>query len=188
MEKLHQVDEESHQRARQHILNRLAALHRWISSTKEEARRLGCSEEDIEAASHPCQVTAPVSVLHCDHLVLTVRDLRKALCFYGDVLGMTVQRFGEHRWALVYGTGKINLHEADQAPILPRAQTPTPGSADLCFLVDQPVEKVALALQSQGIAVEVGPVNRQGARQSLRSIYVRDPDGNLIELANEVNC
>lgn len=188
MEKQHQMDEADRKRARQNILHRLAALHRWIGNAKEDARRLGCSEEEIDAASHQCQATAPFSILHCDHLVLTVRDLHKTLRFYGDVLGMTVQRFGENRWALIYGTGKINLHEFDQAPILPRAQMPTPGSADLCFLVDRPVEKVAMELQSKGITVEVGPVKRQGARHPLRSIYVRDPDGNLIELANEVNC
>lgn len=125
------------------------------------------------------------SVVRCDHLVLTVKDIEASKAFYRR-LGMTVENFGEGRTALVYATGKINLHEADKAPILPRAKQPEPGSADLCFIVSRPVTQVREALEKAGLAVELGPVARTGAFQALSSIYLRDPDGNLVELANEV--
>ncbi len=126
------------------------------------------------------------TVKRCDHIVLTVADKEKSVDFYSKALGMRLEVFGQDRVALVYGTGKINLHEAKGAPILPRAKTPTPGAADLCFIVDTPVETVISALKEKGVAIELGPVERTGAFSKLRSVYVRDPDGNLIELSNEV--
>ena len=126
------------------------------------------------------------TVERCDHIVLTVADKGKTVAFYTEVLGMRAEEFGAGRVALVYGTGKINLHEAAGAPILPRAKEPTPGSADLCFIVDSPLDVVIATLKEKGVAIELGPVERTGAFSKLRSVYVRDPDGNLIELANTV--
>ena len=118
-----------------------------------------------------------------DHLVLTVADLEATVAFYAR-LGMAAVRFdaadGTARWALSFGAQKINLHVAG-AEFEPKARAPTPGSADLCFLSDTPLEDWIRAL---GGAVIEGPVPRTGAAGPIRSIYLRDPDGNLIEIAN----
>ena len=121
-----------------------------------------------------------------DHLVLTVRDLKAAIDFYVRALGMTEVTFGAGRKALAFGTQKINLHEAGKE-FEPKAETPTPGSADLCFLTSTPVEQYAAHLATLGIEVIEGPVARTGAVGALLSIYVRDPDMNLIEIANLKN-
>jgi len=118
-----------------------------------------------------------------DHLVLTVRDLRASIDFYTRALGMTEVTFGSGRKALAFGRQKINLHLAGQE-FEPKAERPTPGSGDLCFLTDTPVDRYAAHLATLGILVVEGPVARTGAVDPLRSIYVRDPDQNLIEIAN----
>jgi catechol 2,3-dioxygenase-like lactoylglutathione lyase family enzyme len=118
-----------------------------------------------------------------DHLVLTVRSLGASIDFYTRALGMSEVTFGAGRKALVYGRQKINLHEAGKE-FEPKAEKPTPGSADLCFLTETPVEQYAAHLKSLGIEVIEGPVARTGAVAPLWSIYVRDPDANLIEIAN----
>lgn len=119
-----------------------------------------------------------------DHLVLTVRSVETTCDFYRRALGLEVVAF-KGRFALQLGNQKINLHQAG-AEFAPHARAPNPGSGDLCLLSDEPVEAVSQRLAAQGIAVEEGPVARTGARHPLRSIYFRDPDGNLIEVANEV--
>src|SRR5687767_8541997 len=116
-----------------------------------------------------------------DHLVLTVRDLDATLRFYVDGLGMRLVSFGEGRQALHFGTQKINLHVAGRE-FEPKAATPTPGSADLCFLVDEALEVLAQRLPALGYPIIEGPVERTGATGPLVSIYLRDPDGNLVEL------
>jgi len=118
-----------------------------------------------------------------DHLVLTVADIGKTCEFYGHVLGMEVVTFGADRKALAFGAQKINLHQRGKE-FAPKAAFPTPGSADLCFLTDVPLEDVAAHLRSFGGAIEEGPVRRTGATGPILSIYARDPDGNLIEIAN----
>jgi catechol 2,3-dioxygenase-like lactoylglutathione lyase family enzyme len=118
-----------------------------------------------------------------DHLVLTVSDLDATVAFYTDVLGMEAQTFGDGRRALHFGQSKINLHVAGHE-FEPKAAHPAPGSADLCFIVDDPLEAVTAHLAARGVAVIDGPVERTGARGTLRSVYLRDPDNNLIELSN----
>jgi catechol 2,3-dioxygenase-like lactoylglutathione lyase family enzyme len=118
-----------------------------------------------------------------DHIVLTVRDVERTIAFYSDLLGMDPVTFGDGRRALAFGQQKINLHPAD-APIVPHAQSPTAGSADLCFLTTTPIVECIAHLQAQGIAIEQGPVPRSGAVGPLISVYVRDPDGNLIEISH----
>ena len=117
-----------------------------------------------------------------DHLVLTVADLDTTVAFYAR-LGMVTERFMDDRLALHFGRQKINLHPAG-AEFEPYARRPEPGSADLCFLVDEPMAAVERELAAAGIGIEVGPVERTGAQGPLESVYVRDPDGNLIELSH----
>ena len=119
-----------------------------------------------------------------DHLVLTVKDIAATSDFYQTALGMKTVTFAENRKALVFNTGKINLHEAGNE-FIPRALRPTPGSADLCFITKTPVPAVAEKLQSLSIPIIAGPVKKTGALGPLLSIYLRDPDGNLIEVSNE---
>lgn len=118
-----------------------------------------------------------------DHLVLTVADIARSVRFYEDALGMVAEAFtvadGSQRWALKFGDQKINLHKSD-APFAPHAQVPMAGSADVCFLTDAPLAEWVAHL---GAAIIDGPVNRTGATGPIISIYVRDPDGNLIEVA-----
>jgi catechol 2,3-dioxygenase-like lactoylglutathione lyase family enzyme len=122
-------------------------------------------------------------ITNLDHLVLTVRDLDATVRFYVERLGMRLETFGDGRKALHFGSQKINLHLAGQE-FEPKADRPTPGSADLCFLSGTPVEDLATHLKGLGLRLIEGPVGRTGATGPLRSIYLRDPDGNLIEIAN----
>jgi catechol 2,3-dioxygenase-like lactoylglutathione lyase family enzyme len=118
-----------------------------------------------------------------DHLVLTVDDLDRTIAFYVGVLGMTLTTFGSGRTALTFGTTKINLHQRG-SEFEPKALAPTPGSADVCLIVDDPLDDVVRELTGAGVAIEEGPVERTGARGPIVSVYVRDPDANLIELSN----
>jgi len=124
---------------------------------------------------------------HLDHLVLTVADPEVTVDFYTRVLGMRAVTFGEGRKALSFGNQKINLHQAGrefEPKAEPKAERPTPGAADLCFIVATPLEQVIAHLQAQQVAILEGPVQRTGATGPIRSVYLRDPDQNLIELSN----
>lgn len=123
--------------------------------------------------------------LRLDHLVLTVSDVEASSRWYAEILGLEPIRFGQGRHALRIADQKINLHPIGAA-IEPRATAPTPGSADLCFVTRTDLEAVSAQLVRIGVRIVQGPVARSGARANLRSIYIRDPDGNLIEIANEV--
>ena len=118
-----------------------------------------------------------------DHLVLTVADIDASCAFYQRVLGIQVVTFGQGRKALAFGQQKINLHRLG-AEFEPKALRPTPGSADLCLLVSTPLVEVMAHLQRCDVAIEEGPMPRTGATGPLLSVYIRDPDRNLIELAN----
>ncbi len=117
-----------------------------------------------------------------DHLVLTVADIEATCAFYERALGMRRVVFGGGRVALQFGRQKLNLHQAGYE-FEPKALRPTPGSADLCFVTSQPIEAVVAHLESVGVAIELGPVARSGALGPIQSVYLRDPDGNLIEIA-----
>jgi catechol 2,3-dioxygenase-like lactoylglutathione lyase family enzyme len=117
-----------------------------------------------------------------DHLVLTVRDLAATLRFYVEGLGMGLVTFDQGRQALHFGSHKINLHVAGHE-FEPKAAQPIPGSADLCFLTEHRLAEIAERLTSLGYPVIEGPGVRTGATGPIRSIYFRDPDGNLIEIA-----
>jgi catechol 2,3-dioxygenase-like lactoylglutathione lyase family enzyme len=117
-----------------------------------------------------------------DHLVITAHDVDATCTFYTRVLGMCEVTFGDGRKALSFGDQKINVHQAGRE-IVPHALVPTPGSADLCFLTDSSASQIQAHLQTCSIKPELGPVERTGAMGKITSIYLRDPDGNLIELA-----
>ena len=119
---------------------------------------------------------------HLDHLVLTVADIERSCAFYAQVLGMSVVTFKGDRKALAFGTQKINLHQLGRE-FEPKAERPTAGSADLCFIVATPLDEVIAELAHLGVPVLEGPVTRTGATGPIRSVYVRDPDANLIELS-----
>lgn len=121
-----------------------------------------------------------------DHLVLTVKDIDASVVFYQRVLGMDVVTFGGGRKALSYGTQKINLHQHGQE-FEPKALQPTPGSADLCFLSATPLSQIISHLQRCTVPIIEGPVQRTGAKGPIMSVYIRDPDMNLIELANQLS-
>ncbi len=120
---------------------------------------------------------------HLDHLVLTVSSIEHSVRFYVEVLGMKEIQFGKNRKALLFGNQKINLHEKGKE-FAPKAAKPQPGSADLCFICNTPIAEVIQELQNKGIEIVEGPVKRTGATQPILSVYVRDPDQNLIEIAN----
>ena len=119
-----------------------------------------------------------------DHVVLPTRDLERCLDFYTRVLGMRVERYGANRIALRFGDHKFNVHPPGfDAGI--KARIPTPGSLDLCFLANRPLEEVIAHLKRESVPIEEGPIERSGARFTIRSVYVRDPDGNLIEISEK---
>jgi catechol 2,3-dioxygenase-like lactoylglutathione lyase family enzyme len=119
---------------------------------------------------------------HLDHLVLTTAQLERCVAFYTQVLGMTLETFGAGRTALRFGAQKINLHEAGKE-FEPKARRPTPGALDLCFIADRPLDEVIAHLRAVGAPIIEGPVERTGATGPIRSVYLRDPDENLIEIA-----
>jgi catechol 2,3-dioxygenase-like lactoylglutathione lyase family enzyme len=120
-----------------------------------------------------------------DHLVLTVRDLDATVRFYVQGLKMRLETFGQGRKALHFGRQTINLHVAGRE-FEPKAAEPTPGSADLCFVTEHPLEEIGERLASLGYPIIEGPVARTGALGPILSIYTRDPDGNLFEIARRI--
>ena len=122
---------------------------------------------------------------HIDHIVLTTRDKDACIRFYSEILGMKLVRFrtpSEERLALAFGNQKINLHEWGKE-FDPKAHVPVPGSLDLCFIASLPLEQVIDKLKASKIEILEGPVMKTGATSKIRSVYVRDPDLNLIEIA-----
>jgi catechol 2,3-dioxygenase-like lactoylglutathione lyase family enzyme len=117
-----------------------------------------------------------------DHIVLTVRDIKRTCAFYESALGMKGLTFGAGRKALVFGSQKINLHEHGKE-FEPKAERPTPGSADFCLLTDSTLAEVVAELNRLGVSLVEGPVLRTGAVGEMDSVYIRDPDGNLVEVA-----
>lgn len=120
-----------------------------------------------------------------DHFVLTVASIDATCTFYSEVLGMQVLEFAGGRKALSFGTQKINLHQRGKE-FEPKAQAPTAGSADFCLITDVPLEDVATQLKALNIKIEEGIVDRTGATGPIRSVYIRDPDMNLVEISNYV--
>jgi catechol 2,3-dioxygenase-like lactoylglutathione lyase family enzyme len=118
-----------------------------------------------------------------DHIVLTVFDLERTCDFYSRVLGMKIVKFGEGRTALSFGRQKLNLHLFGRE-FEPKALKPTPGSIDLCFVTETPLDEVIAHVKSCDVKIAEGPVPKTGATGPMSSIYIRDPDGNLVEISN----
>ena len=119
---------------------------------------------------------------HIDHIVLTTRDKDACIRFYTEVLGMTLEKFAGNRLALKFGSQKINLHEWGRE-FTPRAHVAAPGTLDLCFIASIGLEKVIENLKKNNIPILEGPVAKTGAAGPIRSVYVRDPDLNLVEIS-----
>jgi catechol 2,3-dioxygenase-like lactoylglutathione lyase family enzyme len=124
-----------------------------------------------------------MNISRIDHFVLTVHDIDATCKFYSEILGMRGVTFGNGRKALVFGEQKINLHQSGNE-FEPKALHPTPGSADVCFITETPIMKVVEHLQNKGAFIFEGPVERTGAVGRIMSVYLRDPDQNLIEISN----
>ncbi len=122
---------------------------------------------------------------HIDHVVLTTRDLPSCLKFYAEILGMKLEKFQtptETRIALRFGNQKINVHEWGRE-FTPRAHVAAPGTLDLCFIASLPLEEVIKKLAQNQVKIIEGPVMKTGAMSKIRSVYVRDPDLNLVEIS-----
>lgn len=126
-----------------------------------------------------------MKISHLDHLVLTVSNIESTCHFYQTVLGFEVITFKDDRKALKFGNQKINLHQQGNE-FEPKALQPTPGSADLCFISDTPISEVVAHLKQLNIQIEEGPIERTGAMHPILSVYIRDPDQNLIEISNNI--
>jgi catechol 2,3-dioxygenase-like lactoylglutathione lyase family enzyme len=124
-----------------------------------------------------------------DHFVLTAHDVDASVAFYTRVLGMVAEQFhpadGTVRWALSFGDNKINLHQAGKE-FKPNAQAATVGSQDVCFISADPLDVWVKHFADCDVAVEEGPIARTGATGKIMSLYIRDPDGNLIEVSNYI--
>ncbi len=123
-----------------------------------------------------------MKVERIDHLVLTVKDIEATCSFYHDVLGMEVETYSVRRKALKFGNQKLNLHQKGME-FEPKADSPTPGAIDICFIVAGTLEEIKAELESKNIQIQ-GIVQRTGAMGKMHSIYFRDPDQNLIEVSN----
>lgn len=124
-------------------------------------------------------------VTHLDHLLLTVKSIDASVDFYQKTLGMKQQNLADQSVALLFGDQKINLHQAKSA-IPPAAARGVPGSADLCFIVNSTMDEMLSHLARLNVPLIEGPVRRSGATGKIDSVYIRDPDGNLLELSQYV--
>ncbi|MGE5093660.1 MAG: VOC family protein [Betaproteobacteria bacterium] len=125
----------------------------------------------------------PIAIDRIDHLVVTAWDIDRTLDFYRRVLGMEPVTFAGGRRGLAFGRQKINLHQAGRE-FEPKALKPAPGTVDLCLIATTPLAEAIEHLKACGVAIVEGPVARTGALGPMQSVYIRDPDGNLIEISN----
>ena len=126
-----------------------------------------------------------MTIKQIDHIVLTVKNIEETIQFYCNILGMELITFGDHRKALSFGNQKLNLH-LEGNEFEPKAKFPMSGSIDLCLIVSENIELIKTELQNKGIKIIEGIVLRTGATGKIKSIYMRDPDANLIEISNYI--
>lgn len=126
-----------------------------------------------------------IKIKSLDHLVITASDLAATVEFYTRVLGMQHVEFGDGLHAVHFGDQKFNIHDRT-TDVSPKASNITPGSEDFCLIADTPIQQICEHVRSCGVEIEEGPVKRQGAAGQLESVYLRDPDGNLVEICNVI--
>ncbi|MEY9969067.1 catechol 2,3-dioxygenase-like lactoylglutathione lyase family enzyme [Streptacidiphilus sp. MAP12-16] len=158
------------------------ALHRLFTGSRDLLSAAAWEACVQQLSRYAPDLRSGIRITGLDHLVLTVADIERTVGFYERVLSMRPLIFGEGRRALAFGTSKINLHQVGRE-LLPHATHPTPGSADLCLVTETSQEQVLAHLSACGVPVEEGPVPRTGAHGTITSTYLRDPDGNLIEIS-----
>jgi catechol 2,3-dioxygenase-like lactoylglutathione lyase family enzyme len=124
-----------------------------------------------------------IKIDRIDHVVLTVFDIERTLDFYQRVLGMEPVTFAGGRRGLSFGRQKVNLHQAGRE-FEPKALKPAPGTMDFCLITETPLAEVMESLKANGVAIIQGPVDKTGATGPIKSVYFRDPDGNLVEVSN----
>ena len=151
-------------------------------ATSPAASRTGGMSAAVEAYAARPPALGPVRIASIDHVVLTCADVEATIAFYERVLGMQPVTFGGGRRAIGFGVQKFNLHTAGREYV-PHAATPARGSADFCLLAAVPLEDVIAHLGACSVAIEEGPVMKTGATGPIRSVYFRDPDGNLVEVS-----
>ncbi len=120
-----------------------------------------------------------------DHIVMTVKSIEKSCKFYQECLGLEIITFQNDRKALKCGNQKINLHEIGHE-FDPKAKNASKGTVDICLIVENPIAEIVKDFEKKGVEIIEGPIKRTGATHKLLSIYVFDPDGNLIELSNSM--
>ena len=125
-----------------------------------------------------------MKLIGIDHIVLCVSDVNRTIAFYEGVLGMKALEERPGKWSLHFGANKISLQDAASAPDI--ARDTVPGSGNFCVLTEEPVQRLAETLEYQGFDVVAGPDERKGATGTLLSVYIRDPDGNLVEISNRL--
>src|SRR4029077_5379904 len=165
---------------RQTARDRRGAL---TSFSEPEIRRAGPLPSGMASLPRVLARRPAMKIARLDHLVLTLADIDRTCAFYTRGLGMEVVTFGEGRTPLRFGQQKINLHPADNIPGLV-ADKPTPGSGDLCFITKVPLAEVTAHLEACGVPIVAGPGPRAGAIGTIQSVYIRDPDHNLVEISN----
>jgi len=167
-------------------ISKFLAFRRSVYADRAEVYPKGSRSPAADAGErHDYVQKENMNITHIDHIVLTVNDIDVSIQFYESVLGMVSERFGEGRVALKFGNQKINLHKYGHE-FEPKANQPVPGSADLCLITEMELGAAMEHIKSKGIDILEGPVARTGATGSIISFYFRDPDGNLLEVANYV--
>lgn len=138
-----------------------------------------------QGTTEPAPLKTAIKIEAIDHLVLTVSDIDTSRRFYCNVPGMQAEQFSGDRWAVKFGRQKINLHPSVNS-LSPTAKFPAPGATDLCLLTATPLAEVIATLVSHDVSIIDGPLPRTGATGTLESVYIHDPDGNLIEISNAI--
>ena len=154
----------------------------WLAWSRHPELQAGAVADHLDGDQSAGEGPSALEITGLDHLVLTVADVDQAVAFYERVLGMRPVTFGAGRRAVTFGPSKINFHEAGRE-VVPHAARPVPGSADLCLVTRATPERVLAHLETERVTVAEGPVQRTGARGPITSVYIRDPDENLIEIA-----
>lgn len=125
-----------------------------------------------------------MNILSLDHIVLVVKDVAQTCTFYQKVLGMEPVEHPAGKWGLRFGSNKISLQAEGKVP--PIASQTARGGSNFCLLTDTPIAEVVQHLQSCEVEIIDGPVQRDGALGPILSVYFYDPDGNLVEVCNQI--